>query len=68
VTTDQQQRNRELLDLAQRTTRTPRPTETLAEVSRWTSPAIPAPRPARHCDVRPDRPPRQRGHRRHRLP
>ncbi|MER5700260.1 hypothetical protein ABT255_58650 [Streptomyces mirabilis] len=33
VTTDQQQRNRELLDLAQRTTRTPRPTETLAEAS-----------------------------------
>ncbi|MFD7004120.1 WhiB family transcriptional regulator [Streptomyces mirabilis] len=33
VTTDQQQLNRELLDLAQRTTRTPRPTETLAEVS-----------------------------------
>ncbi|MFE3413615.1 hypothetical protein ACFXMT_36495 [Streptomyces mirabilis] len=33
VTTDQQQRNRELLDHAQRTTRTPRPTETLAEAS-----------------------------------
>jgi hypothetical protein len=33
LTPDQQQRNRELLDLAQRTTRTPRPTETLAEAS-----------------------------------
>ncbi|MCX4411522.1 WhiB family transcriptional regulator [Streptomyces sp. NBC_01764] len=33
VTTDQQQRNRELLDLAQRTIRTPCPTETLAEAS-----------------------------------
>ncbi|MFF2520113.1 hypothetical protein, partial [Streptomyces sp. NPDC058086] len=33
VTTNQQHLNRELLDLAQRTTRTPRPTETLAEVS-----------------------------------